>query len=529
MQDFPESCMGSFFLEAITMNQYNTSKVYLEIEQKIINLMLRHSDIIEEMLDSRITPDFFDPRHRPLVQSIYHVHGVSSGKRVLTDDHYRSILIASGGKGDITIPMQVHHECMFGVHISNAKDDFDLLKKQFMESFVHRSGVAALATFNKNAVKLGQLAAMNIYSESLIKITSMAQDAASGFDLACMADVEERQIDWLWDMKFPLGMLSLLGGDGGHGKSFLTLDLAARISQGIPFPDSPHSPNPKGHVLFISSEDLRHEILAPRLRKQGADPTRIHHIRARKDGNSISLQRDIFLLRKELEVREYRLLVIDPLNAYIGADTKANMDNAIRSVLTPIQALAEDFKLAVIGIVHFNKDKNQSAAGRILGSVGYVNAVRMVWNVIPDKDDVKRKLFVGSKQNIVDEQEGLAFRIIADAEEQKKPKKFQIPKLVWEDGTVSITADEAMSADTSLGAAVEWLQEELQGSMKASSRIYKSAVDEGVSKRTLERAKKELGVKSIKMNDGWYWSLPAKTNEPKEEAIQDEKKYEVAL
>ncbi len=114
----------------------NISKVYLEIEQKIINLMLQHKDVIGEMVDSGVGVDFFDSRHRPLVQSIYYTYSVSDGKRLLTDDHFRSLLLERGGKGDITIAMQVYHECRYGVHFSNTKENFDLLKKQLVNSFV---------------------------------------------------------------------------------------------------------------------------------------------------------------------------------------------------------------------------------------------------------------------------------------------------------------------------------------------------------------------------------------------------------
>jgi len=91
-----------------------------------------------------------------------------------------------------------------------------------------------------------------------------------------------------------------------------------------------------------------------------------------------------------------------------------------------------------------------------------------------------------------------------------------------------------MSAETSLAAAVEWLKETLSGPMQKSSKTYKSAVDEGISQRTLQRAKKELCVKSIKMHDGWYWSLTKtphiETNASNQgEETQDGKEYELTF
>ena len=117
------------------------TKGYLDIERKMINLMLRHREVIGEMVSENINPDFFDYRHQPLVQAIYYTHGISDGKRLLTDTHYRNLLVEQGGKGDITIAMQVYHECLYGVHHSNSKNDLDLLKKQLVDSYVHRHGI----------------------------------------------------------------------------------------------------------------------------------------------------------------------------------------------------------------------------------------------------------------------------------------------------------------------------------------------------------------------------------------------------
>ena len=155
--------------------EINVDKIYLEIEQKVINLMLQHLDIISEMLDSNIGPDFFFSKHRPLVQAIYYTYNISQGKRLLTDDHYRTLLIEKGVKGEITIAMQVFHECMYGVHFSNTKENFDLLKKQLIESFVHRKSVSALKLRNENVPKLGRLEATRQYVEELSSVLNLTE------------------------------------------------------------------------------------------------------------------------------------------------------------------------------------------------------------------------------------------------------------------------------------------------------------------------------------------------------------------
>ena len=101
-----------------------------ELQKKLINLMLRHSEVVLELVEHNINPDYFDECFQPLVQAIYYVHGLSDGTRLLTEDHYRKLLIEQGGKGDITIAMQVQYECLYGVHHSNSRNDLDMLVQQ---------------------------------------------------------------------------------------------------------------------------------------------------------------------------------------------------------------------------------------------------------------------------------------------------------------------------------------------------------------------------------------------------------------
>lgn len=159
----------------------NVSKAYLDIERKIINLMLRHTDVVGEMTSSNISADFFDSRHQPLVQAIYYVFGISDGKRLLTDSHFRTILVEQGGKGDITIAMQTFHECMYGVHHSNSKDDFDFLKKQLIDAYVHRCGVESLQRFNDSVAKMGYVEATRQYIEDLSAAVNLTQPERSMF------------------------------------------------------------------------------------------------------------------------------------------------------------------------------------------------------------------------------------------------------------------------------------------------------------------------------------------------------------
>jgi len=323
----------------------NINKIYLEIEQKVINLMLQHSDIIAEMVESRVSPEFFDQRHRPLVQSIFYTHGVSDGKRLLTDDHYRSLLIEQGGKGDITIAMQVYHECMFGVDVSNTKENFDLLKRQLIDSFVHRKNIEALKNYNDNTPKLGYLQATRQFVEDLSAAVNMTETKRSAFYTIdelkerYIAHIEERreekdqqticnlpEIDEAMNVGFKAGHTTLIvGATGGH-KTNMMLNIALNVF------------NQGENVLFLPLEmdweDFVNRVIAnvanvsyksllnPKLLTDG-DMQRVRDAKSWIGGNKkfalldVDEQVSVEVLRRELEKRANyfapRLVVVDYL------------------------------------------------------------------------------------------------------------------------------------------------------------------------------------------------------------------------
>jgi len=239
-----------------------TDKAYLEIEQKLINLMLQHKDIVAELMDSHIIADFFSQKYRPLINAIFYTFSISDGRRLLTDDHYRSILIEAGGKGDITIAMQVYHDCMFGVHFSNTKDNFDLLKRQFIDSFVHRKLVDALKRLNKNVPKMGYLEATRQYHDEIgaaVDLTEVKQSKFLFLDelkeeyIARLdAKIQDKEpliqcnipeIDEAMNVGFKPGHTTLIVGATGGFKTNLMLNIALSVFD-----------NGKNNVLFLPLE-----------------------------------------------------------------------------------------------------------------------------------------------------------------------------------------------------------------------------------------------------------------------------------
>lgn len=327
--------------------------------------------------------------------------------------------------------------------------------------------------------------------------------------IVCLADVEPQEVKWLWPGKIPMGKLSLCAGDPGLGKTLSTLDMAARVSRGFPWPDDPHSPSAQGSALIISCEDDAADTIRPRLDAASADVSKVHLLRAvawfdtekrEASETQFSLTRDIETLKRALDtLPDCRLVVIDPVSAYLGeADSHKNAE--VRAVLSPLAELAQERGVAVLCVNHLNKGGG-AALYRSMGSIGFVAAVRSAWAFTRDKDDPGRKLMLPLKNNLAKDSSGLAFRVLANTAGQ--------PYLSWDPTPINVTADEAMAhdeprrSDTSgKQEAVDWLQATLADGPVESALLVSEARKIGISTRAINSAKVALGVSSYKEGFG---------------------------
>jgi putative DNA primase/helicase len=324
--------------------------------------------------------------------------------------------------------------------------------------------------------------------------------------LVSLSDVQPQPINWLWRERIAAGKLTMISGDPGNGKSFLTLDIAARVSTGSPWPDG--SPNSAGNVILISAEDDVADTVRPRLDACSADVRRISMMQGqRKNGKLVPFSlADVESLKNAVaQVGNVRMIVIDPISAYMsGADSHNNAE--VRGLLAPLSQLAMDSGAAIVAVTHLNKGQGR-AMYRSVGSLAFVAAARASFLVSKDKDDDKRRLFLPIKNNIGNDQDGLAFSIVNGA-------------VSWERGPVTITADAAMATEPGRPPrrredAAQWLNEQLVEGPVKSAHLLARAGEIGISDNTLRRAKAELGVRVLRTGFGagaeYEWELP--TNE----------------
>ncbi len=330
-------------------------------------------------------------------------------------------------------------------------------------------------------------------------------------------DLEKRPVVWLWRDWVPLGKLTLLDGDPGLGKSTLLLDLAARVSHKGLMPDG--SPGVRGHVVILSAEDGAEDTIRPRLEAAGAVLEHIHGLAQVNEGNEdrcLEIPRDLPLLDQQLAAVDARLLVIDPLAAFLcGPD--ANKDQAIRRVLYQLSRIAERRRCAVICMRHLNKTGAAKALYRGNMSIGVIGHARAGLLVAPDPDDAAARVLAVTKCNLAAPPASLRFRLTPSAEgevcriEWLSRSPYRADQLL-QPAPVADQRETREEAITKMALGVTLLTELLSRGPLEIRHLKKECAAAGLSNRTVERAARRLGLRlKHAFVDGkhrYTWELP---------------------
>jgi putative DNA primase/helicase len=342
--------------------------------------------------------------------------------------------------------------------------------------------------------------------EDLEKLIAAAepigQPMRMGLRLARLADVQREEVRWRWLHRIPEAKLTLLEGDPGEGKSFLTLAFATAITLGIPLPGDIGEFPPRD-VLLFSAEDGKADTIRPRLEDMGADLTRVYVVDGciGEDGEKRwpSLKDDIGYIEAVLTSGRFGLVVLDPINAYLG-DTDGNQDTKIRAILGPLADLGERYNAIVLPLRHITKSPRDKAIYRGIGSIGYTGAARSVLLAGRNPDDEGERVVICIKHNLAPESPAIAYDI------------DRMGLFTWK-GESSLTAEQILGASTdeppgALGEAIRFLKEELQdGQPHRSKEILANAAEQGISRRTLFRARDEVGVRAFQSQRQWFWEV----------------------
>ena len=342
---------------------------------------------------------------------------------------------------------------------------------------------------------------------SIVENADEVQLRRTGPVLKAFDRIEAKPIDWLWCSRIPLGAITIVAGMPGLGKSFLTCDLASRISNGRPLPDS--TAEILGSTIIASAEDSPEHVLKPRLEALKADTSKIHFfegVLSYTSSGQIVVPFELDNIRELSsaisQLNDCKLLIVDPIGSFMGS-VDSHRDTEVRSLLTPLSKIADEYQISVVLVAHIRKGTSSNADDLVLGSRGYTGVARSVLHLSKDPDDPDRKLLTAGKNNLSQPALALAFSIEGEP-----------PKVLWEENAFELTADELLQM-TNAGAgrmskkeeAKVWLAGVLDQGPVLSTKLVHEAKQIGISERTLERASKEMNLKSTKTEQGWFKRL----------------------
>ena len=325
-------------------------------------------------------------------------------------------------------------------------------------------------------------------------------ETANTVNLVWMNTVKAEAIEWLWKPYIPLGKLTMLEGDPGVGKSWILLAIATAVSlgRGLPKVDTV----PQGIVLMASAEDGKADTIKPRLNDMGADASKIAIIDDPESRFTLD-DAGCDMLEKFINQVKPLILILDPMVAFINGDVDISQANQMRHITKKLANIAEKYHIAIIALRHLTKGGSSKPIYRGLGSIDITAAARSVLMAGEDPETGARGI-VHIKSNLAQKGNPIGYSLT--------------DKFYWSDGNCDLTVARILAVDNGgmpKDKAKVFLEELLKDGALPEKQIEDEAETQDISRRTLVRVKKELGIHSfsrpVKGQRGagaWYWELP---------------------
>ncbi|WP_439749784.1 AAA family ATPase [Lactonifactor longoviformis] len=317
-----------------------------------------------------------------------------------------------------------------------------------------------------------------------------------------MENVEVEQVEWLLYPFIPYGKVTIIQGDPGEGKTTMVLQVIAKLTKGEKvLPDNPGNEGelPEHeteavNVIYQTAEDGLGDTIKPRLIEAGADCSKVLVIDDEEQPLTMMDNR----LEEAIVQTKARLIVLDPIQGFLGADVDMHRANEIRPLMKRVSVLAEKYHCAIILIGHMNKNSNGKSSYRGLGSIDFQAAARSVLVVGRIKNESEVRVVCHVKSSLAPEGKSIAFRL-------DKDNGFE-----WI-GEYDIGVDDLLNGSgrgQKIKEAKEFLLEILAEGAVEQNMVIQEAEKRGIKGKTLWNAKKALGVQSIKPGGHWSWKLP---------------------
>lgn len=345
--------------------------------------------------------------------------------------------------------------------------------------------------------------------------------------LQCAADITPEAIRWLWNGWLAKGKLHIFAGQAGTGKTTIAIALASTITKGGRFPDG--SLSPIGSILIWSGEDSPADTLVPRLMAAGADLSKVHFVgetMANHELRSFDPATDMQpLLIKASSIPDLALLIIDPIVNAVAGDSHKNGE--VRRALQPVVDFGERLNCAVLGITHFSKGgQGKDPLERVTGSLAFGALARIVLATakIVNGDNTKR-IVCRAKSNIGIDTGGFEY----DLQQKEVDAGIFSSFALWGDSVDGSALELLAEPDnretgsdnqSALDDAKAFLTLLLADGELSQKQIKEDAIGASHAWRTVERAKRELNIRSSKslLDKCWYWRLSS--NSANEEQLR---------
>lgn len=321
-------------------------------------------------------------------------------------------------------------------------------------------------------------------------------------ELIYMDNIQATETEWLWYPYIPFGKITVIQGDPGEGKTTLILNIAAKLTRGE-LPQSQEKCEPM-NVIYQTAEDGLSDTVKPRLMSAGADCSKVIVINENEDTISMTDKR----LEAAIAHTHAKLVILDPLQAYLGAQVDMHRANEIRPIMAHLASIAEKYGCAVVLIGHMNKAMGMKSTYRGLGSIDITAAARSVLIVAREKGKPNLRVVAHTKSSLAPEGKTVAFELAPDS-------GFRFM------GEYDCNIDDILLGvgnKTKKANSMDFLREILSDGKRPQKEIQRAAGNMGISLRTLTDAKKQLGIRSVKSGGQWYWTFDEEKEECKDTA-----------
>ena len=328
-------------------------------------------------------------------------------------------------------------------------------------------------------------------------VTMKMQEKEALVPMLCYKDIEQTSVEWLWFPYIPFGKLTIIQGNPGEGKTYFAMMLTAACTNRKLFPNMEDIE--PFNVIYQTAEDGMGDTIKPRLVEAGAELSRVMVIDESEEGLTLSDER----IEKAVRQNHVRLVIIDPVQAFIGADVDMNRANEVRPVFRKLGMIAEKTSCAIVLIGHLNKSSGTQSTYRGLGSIDIMAAVRSLIFIGKVRKDPTTRVLIHEKSSLAPPGETMAFKL-GDEEGFRWVGAYEISADELLDGK------EGKATETKLERGAKLIQELLVDKNEISIReLDDKAKEQGISGRTMR------DVRSRMKNELEYW-----INEKQENCIR---------